>query len=123
MTSQEGSQTEEEHEKAMNFSVLPRIGSSVLAVIFGHRAHPSCGRNEREILPWLRLSAELDPQRVETYTVAAYWLRNMGKIAEAEQFCTRAGAPIRTALKSCLNWANSITKASTTQRARAMFGS
>src|ERR1043165_4292725 len=27
---------------------------------------------EREILPWLRLSAELDPQRVETYTVASY---------------------------------------------------
>jgi tetratricopeptide (TPR) repeat protein len=45
------------------------------------------GGNEREILPWLKLSAELDPQRVETYTVAAYWLRNrLGKVAEAEQF-------------------------------------
>lgn len=42
---------------------------------------------EREILPWLRLSAEMDPQRVETYTVAAYWLRKrLGKVAEAEQF-------------------------------------
>lgn len=42
---------------------------------------------EREILPWLRLSAELDPQRIETYTVAAYWLRKrLGKTAEAEQF-------------------------------------
>jgi len=42
---------------------------------------------EREILPWLRLSAELDPQHVETYTVAAYWLRNrLGKVNEAEQF-------------------------------------
>jgi tetratricopeptide (TPR) repeat protein len=41
----------------------------------------------REILPWLRLSAELDPQRVETYTVTAYWLRQrMGKVDEAEQF-------------------------------------
>ena len=41
----------------------------------------------REILPWLRLSAELDPNRVETYTVTAYWLRErMGKVAEAEQF-------------------------------------
>ena len=41
----------------------------------------------REILPWLKLSAELDPNRIETYTVAAYWLRNrMGKVDEAEQF-------------------------------------
>lgn len=41
----------------------------------------------REILPWLRLSAALDPNRIETYTVAAYWLRkNMRKVDEAEQF-------------------------------------
>jgi len=41
----------------------------------------------REILPWLRLSAELDPQSIQTYTVTAYWLRErMGKTAEAEQF-------------------------------------
>lgn len=41
----------------------------------------------REILPWLRLSAELDPQRVETYTVASYWLRQrMGRADQAEQF-------------------------------------
>ena len=42
---------------------------------------------EREILPWLRLSAEMDPQRVETYVVAAFWLRTkLGKVDEAEQF-------------------------------------
>ena len=42
---------------------------------------------EREILPWLRLSAEMDPQRVETYVVAAFWLRSkLGKSDEAEQF-------------------------------------
>src|SRR5262249_9006037 len=45
------------------------------------------GGNEREILPWLRLSADLDPQRIETYTVSAYWLRSrLGKVNEAEQF-------------------------------------
>jgi tetratricopeptide (TPR) repeat protein len=44
------------------------------------------GGNEREMLPWLRLSAELDPQHVETYTVAAYWLGNIGKTQEAEDF-------------------------------------
>ncbi len=41
---------------------------------------------EREILPWLRLSASLDPERVETYTTSAYWLCNVGKTVEAEQF-------------------------------------
>jgi len=40
----------------------------------------------REILPWLKLSAELDPQRIETYTVGAYWLRQMKKQDEALQF-------------------------------------
>ena len=45
------------------------------------------GGEVREILPWLRISAELDPTRIETYMVAAYWLRKrMGKVDEAEQF-------------------------------------
>lgn len=40
----------------------------------------------REILPWLRIAADLDPQRVETYTVAAFWLRSrLGKVDQAEQ--------------------------------------
>ncbi len=49
--------------------------------------HLGGGGTEREILPWLKLSAELDPQQVETYTVAAYWLRSkLGKLDEAESF-------------------------------------
>ena len=41
----------------------------------------------REILPWLRIAADLDPHKVETYTVAAYWLRqHLNKVNEAEQF-------------------------------------
>ena len=40
----------------------------------------------REILPWLKLSTELDPQNVQNYTVTAYWLRQrMHKTAEANQ--------------------------------------
>ena len=40
----------------------------------------------REILPWLKLSAELDPQNVQNYTVTAFWLRQrMHKTAEANQ--------------------------------------
>lgn len=42
---------------------------------------------EREMLPWLQLSAELDPHSIEAYTVAAYWLsERLGKVDEAEQF-------------------------------------
>ncbi len=41
----------------------------------------------REILPWLKLSASLDPERVDTYTVAAFWLRKeLNKVDEAEEF-------------------------------------
>ena len=49
--------------------------------------HDSKAAPEREILPWLRLSAELDPERTETYVVSAYWLRrSMNKSREAQQF-------------------------------------
>lgn len=45
------------------------------------------GDRAREILPWLKLSAQLDPQRIETYTVAGYWLADrMNKPKEAEEF-------------------------------------
>jgi tetratricopeptide (TPR) repeat protein len=40
----------------------------------------------REILPWIKFSAELDPRRAETYTVGAYWLREMGRHEEALRF-------------------------------------
>jgi hypothetical protein len=41
----------------------------------------------REILPWLRLSAEMDPHQIETYVTASYWLRTtLTKPDEAEEF-------------------------------------
>ena len=41
----------------------------------------------REILPWLKASATLDPHREETYVTAGYWLRTrLNKPAEAEEF-------------------------------------
>lgn len=40
----------------------------------------------REILPWLELSTDLDPQNVQNYTVTAYWLRErMHRTEEARQ--------------------------------------
>lgn len=45
------------------------------------------GGQVREILPWLKLAQEMDPEEPLTYTVTAYWLRNrMKKAHEAELF-------------------------------------
>ena len=55
----------------------------------GHHSegeHEESGR-ERELLPWLKIAATLDPERPETYMVASFWLRTqLGKVDEAEQF-------------------------------------
>ena len=93
MTATEGSTEAEEHEKKMNFLGPPRdwIERFGRHFLISAHTHLAAGK-EREILPWLKLSAELDPQRVDTYTVAAYWLRKqLGKPADAEQFL-REGA-------------------------------
>ena len=88
MTSEEGSTEAEEHEREMNFLQKPkdwieRFGRHFLIT---EHTHLESG-NEREILPWLRISAELDPQRIDTYTVASFWLRTrLGKPEEAERF-------------------------------------
>jgi tetratricopeptide (TPR) repeat protein len=48
--------------------------------------HLETAAEEREVLPWLRLSLSLDPGRVEGYVVAAYWLRHrLGRGEAAEQ--------------------------------------
>jgi tetratricopeptide (TPR) repeat protein len=42
---------------------------------------------EQEVLPWLKLTVELDPHNVEAFAFTAYWLRTrLGKVEEAEQF-------------------------------------
>lgn len=49
------------------------------------------GEMVAEMLPWMRLSADLDPHRVQTYIVASYFLRNyLGKAEDARDFL-RAG--------------------------------
>lgn len=45
------------------------------------------GLNTREILPWLRIAADMDPKMIQTYVTASYWLRtHMNKPLEAEAF-------------------------------------
>jgi tetratricopeptide (TPR) repeat protein len=52
---------------------------------------PENPKDLREVLPWLQLTAELDPNNVDNYVVGAYWLRGrLNKVKEAEEFL-RAG--------------------------------
>jgi hypothetical protein len=59
---------------------------------FGRNFYPTVhthlhGGNEREMLPWLKLAADLDPHEIDAYLTASYWLRtSLNKPHEAEQF-------------------------------------
>jgi tetratricopeptide (TPR) repeat protein len=58
---------------------------------FQSHFHPSvhvhlAGSEEQEMLPWLRISADLDPHQIEAFTTGAYWLERLNKIDDAEQF-------------------------------------
>ena len=87
LTAKEGEPAAEEHEKQMNFLGPPRDWIERFGRHFIVTEHTHLeGSHETEILPWLKLAAELDPQKIETYTVAAYWLRDLGKNKEAERF-------------------------------------
>ena len=87
LTAKEGEPAAEEHEKQMNFLGPPRDWIERFGRHFIVTEHTHLeGSHKSEILPWLKLAAELDPQKIETYTVAAYWLRDLGKIKEAERF-------------------------------------
>ena len=80
------------HEEAMNFlgpprDIFERFGRRFMITEHKHLE----GGDAREILPWLKVAADLDPHRIETYTVASYWLRKrLNKPKEAEEFL-RAG--------------------------------
>ena len=79
----------EDHDVGENFLGKPRdwIDRFSRHFFLSEHTHLEKAGEEREILPWLRIAAALDPTRAETYTVAAFWLRNrLGKVTEAEQF-------------------------------------
>ncbi len=87
MTAREGEPEAEAHEKEMDFLRPPKdwiekFGRNFLITEHSHLKEG----NEREILPWLKISAELDPHKIDTYTVASFWLRTLGKTNEAETF-------------------------------------
>ncbi len=84
---------EHEHAEETGFLGPPRDWIDRFSRHFYPSRHSHLDKpgEAREILPWLRIAADLDPHKVETYTVAAYWLRqHLNKVDEAEQFL-RAG--------------------------------
>ena len=86
-----GSTSEGRYECDTSFMGKPRDWFEAMGRNFKvtQHTHLTAGK-EREILPWLEMAADLDPQREETYTVTAYWLsKEMNKPKEAEQFLRR----------------------------------
>jgi tetratricopeptide (TPR) repeat protein len=83
-----GKKEDEEDEKKEDFLGKPRdwvdaFGRNFRITQHTHLEH----HNEREILPWLRLAADLDPNKVETYTVGAFFLReHLNEPDQAEAF-------------------------------------
>ncbi|MFO1499063.1 MAG: hypothetical protein U1G07_11835 [Verrucomicrobiota bacterium] len=78
-----------EHDAADGFMKEPRDWIDAFGRNFypSKHSHLDAKGKQREVLPWLRLAADLDPHDVQTYTLGAYWLRNrMGKVDEAEGF-------------------------------------
>ena len=80
----------DEHEDEHDFLGKPKDPMDAFSRHFFVSQHTHLtdkGTNApKEILPWIKLAAQLDPNKVESYTVGAYWLRTLNKNDEAEQF-------------------------------------
>lgn len=79
------------HECDVSFLGKPRDWFEAMSRHFMVTEHSHLEQgNEREILPWLEMAADLDPQREETYVMTSYWLSTrMDNPREAEQFLRR----------------------------------
>lgn len=62
--------TDRVRHAALRGTLFQRLGERVMPRVHVHRE----GGEIREIMPWLWMSVNADPQRVETYLVAAFWL-------------------------------------------------
>lgn len=83
-----GKKESEEDEKNEDFLGRPKDWVDAFGRNFRitQHTHLEAG-TEREILPWLRLAADLDPQKIDTYTVGAFFLReHLNRPAQAEAF-------------------------------------
>ena len=75
----------DEHDKAMGFMGQPRDPLDAFIRNFRVTQHSHLENGEeREIIPWLKLAIELDPQAIETYAVTSFWLRkNLKRVEDA----------------------------------------
>jgi tetratricopeptide (TPR) repeat protein len=75
-----------------NFLGAPRNGLDAFGRNFFPAKHTHLGDEHhaeaeaREILPWIKFAAEMDPQRAETFAVGAFWLRQLKRTDEALAF-------------------------------------
>lgn len=83
-----GKKESEEDEKNEDFLGQPKDWIEAFGRHFKITKHTHLEHgNEREILPWLRLAADLDPQKVDNYTVGAFFLReHLNRPDQAEAF-------------------------------------
>ena len=84
-TAKSGRKVLEDDEKFMGTprDWIERFGRNFFPSVHTHLQ----GESAREIMPWLKLSAEMDPHRINTYVTTSYWLRTrLDKAGEAEQF-------------------------------------
>ena len=83
-----GKKETEEEEKNENFLGRPKDWLDAFGRNFRITQHTHLEQgNEREMLPWLRLAADLDPNKIETFTVGAFFLReHLHRSDQAEAF-------------------------------------
>jgi tetratricopeptide (TPR) repeat protein len=74
---------DDDHFLATPKDWIERFGRNFFPTVHTHLE----GKKAQEILPWLKLSADMDPSRIDTYVTTSYWLRTrLNKAREAEQF-------------------------------------
>ena len=99
----------EAHEEKSDFLGKPKDWIDRFGRHFRPTVHTHLhGQEIGEVLPWLRVAADLNPHQIETYLVTAYWLERMNKVDEAVTFI-REGLrhnPKNPALLYELGWLN-----------------
>ena len=82
-----GDESKSEHEREMDFLGQPHDWLERFIRRFRITKHTHLeGAEEREVLPWLKLAIDLDPQMVQTYVSTAFWLRKqLGRVNDAEE--------------------------------------
>ena len=87
-----GKKESEEDEKNEDFLGHPKDWIDAFGRNFKIAQHTHLEHGgEREILPWLRLAADLDPQKIDTYTVGAFFLREHLQHADQAEAFLREG--------------------------------